>query len=124
MRDTRGFTLVELLVAITVLSVGILALAASSGSITRSLTGSRNATAAAQLAARRVDMLRAAAASTRPRCASPSFAGSAAAVLTGVVTETWTVPTTGQLRDVRVIVSYPRGGGKTAVDTVASLIAC
>ncbi len=46
------------------------------------------------------------------------------AVLTGVVTETWTVPTTGQLRDVRVIVSYPRGGGKTAVDTVASLIAC
>ncbi len=124
MRDTRGFTLVELLVAITVLSVGILALAASSGSITRSLTGSRNATAAAQLAARRVDMLRAAAASTRPRCAAPSFAGSAAAVLTGVVTETWTVPTTGQLRDVRVIVSYPRGGGKTAVDTVASLIAC
>ena len=51
----RGVTLVELLVAMSILSVGLLAIAGVSGSITRSLGESRNETLAATAAMARFE---------------------------------------------------------------------
>lgn len=122
--DTGGFTLVEMLVAVVILSIGALALAAASGGITRTLTGSRTATVASQVASWRLESLRAAAQATTPRCVSAAFTSSASPLVSQGVTEQWVVPASGSLRVVRVTVNYPVGGGKTRTDTVATSVVC
>lgn len=119
-----GFTIVELLVALVVLGVGLLALAAGMGSVTTTLSGSRISTEAVQLATRRMDRLRAAARSTTNPCTAGTFSSSAAPITNAGVTTTWVVPATGTLRRVLVIASYPLGRGRTRVDTLATTISC
>ena len=55
MKPRRGVTLIELLVAMSILSIGLMAIAGVSGSITRSLGESRNETLAATAAAARFE---------------------------------------------------------------------
>ena len=124
MSNRSGFTIVELLVAVVVLGVGLLALAAGMGSVTTTLHGSRITTEAVQLATRRMDRLRAASRSTPAPCTSTTFSSSAAAVVSAGVTTTWVVPASGALRRVLVIASYPIGRGRTRVDTLATTISC
>lgn len=119
-----GFTLVEMMVSVVILSVGVLALAAASGGVTRTLTGSRTATVASQVASWRLETLRAAAQSTTPRCASGAFASSSSPLMSQGVTERWVVPVSGSLRVVRVTVTYPVGGSRTRTDTVATNVVC
>jgi prepilin-type N-terminal cleavage/methylation domain-containing protein len=88
--DDSGMTLVEVLVALVVLSIGVLALTGSSAMINRMIGRGRVETHAALLAAGQMEKLRQAAASTVPRCASPG----------------WTVAPSGKVRRVRVTVSY------------------
>lgn len=123
-RKPSGFTIVELLVALTVLGVGLLALAAGMGSVTTTLHGSRISTEAVQLATRRMDRLRAAARSTPAPCTASTFTSSAAAITNAGVTTTWVVPATGTLRRVLVIASYRLGRGRVRVDTLATTISC
>jgi len=122
--NRSGFTLVEMLVAVVILAVGLLALAGSTGIITRTLHGSRIATQAVQQAQQRIDILRAAARSTPTPCSSPSFASSAGVQLNQGVSMTWSVPPSGGLRTVRVITSYSLGRGRTKVDTLSTNIDC
>lgn len=125
MSDNRsGFTMVELLVAVIVLGVGLLALAAGTGSITRTLHGSRIATQAMQQATERMDRLRAASKSTAAPCTSVNFTSSAAAVTTQGITLTWVVPASGVMRRVLVIASYSLGRNRTRVDTLATNMSC
>jgi prepilin-type N-terminal cleavage/methylation domain-containing protein len=102
---SRGLTLIELLIALIVLGVGILALTGSSSLVTRMLGRGKVETQAALLASRRVEMLRVAAGSTTPRCTSPRFS-SGGPVTDGGLRESWTVSPSGQLRQVRVVVAY------------------
>lgn len=53
-----GFTLVELLVAMMIFAVGMLALAATAGSVTRMMGGAKRQTIAAQVAQSRIEQLR------------------------------------------------------------------
>jgi prepilin-type N-terminal cleavage/methylation domain-containing protein len=123
LRDARaGLTLIELMVSIVILAVGILALAAGSGAVTRTLTGARQATVATQLATLQLDQLRAAAGSTTPRCNSGNFA-SGGPVIRQNVTMNWTVTGTFR-REVRVIFTYPTGGGASRTDSLATIIPC
>ncbi len=122
--NRSGFTLVELLVAVVVLGVGLLALAAGTGTITRTLHGSRIATQAVQLASLRMDLLRAASRSTPAPCTSVTFTSSAAPVTAQGVTMTWVVPAAGALRRVLVIASYPLGRNRNRVDTLATNMSC
>jgi Tfp pilus assembly protein PilV len=98
-------TLVEVLVALIVLGVGVLALSGSSSTITRMIGRGKQETHAAMAASRRVEMLRQAAYSTSPRCTAPEFA-SGGPVIEDVLAQSWTVPSTGLVRRVRVTVSY------------------
>jgi prepilin-type N-terminal cleavage/methylation domain-containing protein len=111
----RGLTLIEVLIALIVLGVGILALTGSSSLVTRMLGRGKVETQAALLASRRVEMLRVAASSTTPRCTSPRFS-SGGPVSDGGLRESWTVSSSGQLRHVTVIVAYLTvRGTRTAV---------
>ena len=104
-RLRAGMTLIEALVALIVLSIGILALSGSSSLITRMIGRGKAETHAAMAASRRVEMLRQAAQSSTPRCTAPEFA-SGGPVLEDGLTQSWTVPSAGSIRRVRVTVSY------------------
>jgi prepilin-type N-terminal cleavage/methylation domain-containing protein len=119
-----GFTLIETLVAIVILGIGMLAMAATSGAITTTLTGSRYATQATQLANLQMEQLRALSRSTAVPCAAAGFASSGATVVAQNVSISWVVPATGASRRVRVITQYPLGRGRTRTDTLLTLISC
>ena len=113
-----GFTLVEVLIALVVLSVGILALTGSSAVVNRMIGRGKIETHAALLAAQRVESLRLAAASTSPRCTSPTFRGGGPMWDDGLK-QTWTVDPAGTPRRVRVTVTYLtiRGARSAVLET-------
>lgn len=117
-RSSPGFTLVEVLVALVILGVGILALTGSSALVTRMIGRGKVETQAALAASRRLEMLRLAAGATDPRCTSADFA-SGGPVSQGRLTESWTVAPTGSPRRVRVTVTYltVRGSRSAVLET-------
>ena len=104
-QSSAGFSLVEVLVAIVVLGVGIIALVGSSAMVTRMIGRGKVETRAAQVASRRLETLRLAAYSTSPRCTAAGFI-SGGPTTTSNVTESWVVPTVGKVRSVQVNVTY------------------
>ena len=83
----RGFTLVELVVAIILLSIGIIGLASTAGYVTRQMAGSSVQTIAASVAQNRVDSL------TSIGC-SRLTSGTTGSATTRGISETWTVKDT------------------------------
>lgn len=118
--NTRGFTLAEVLVAVMILSVGLLAIAASSGSVYRMLGYGKLSTQAAHIASTRLELLRRAANNTTPRCTG--LAGGTDTVTEGII-ETWTVSGTGLTRAVIVVVATPTGHGP-AHDSIFATLDC
>lgn len=118
-----GFTLIELIVAVVILTFGLLSLAAGTTVISRTLNRAKTATLASQVAQRRLDMLRAASTATLPRCQSAAFVSGGPVTTRGVV-ERWVVPTTGFTRTVLVVATYRLPAGRQKTDTLASLIQC
>lgn len=98
-----GFTLIEVLVAVTVLAVGVVAMAGSAAAVTRMIGRGKIDTRAAQLATLKVDSLRVAAYATTPRCTALVNGGPAT---TDRVTLSWTVTPTPTGRTVSVSASY------------------
>jgi prepilin-type N-terminal cleavage/methylation domain-containing protein len=117
-----GFTLVEVLVAVVVLGIGIVAMAGTSGVVTRMIGRGKIDTRAVQVASQRLENLRLAAYSTTPRCTAVGFA-SGGPVTANSVTTSWVVPNAGATRTVTVTVSYatPRG---TRSETLTTIIKC
>ena len=106
--NNRGFSLIEVMVAMLILTVGVMGLAASATSITR-MTGEGGRTGgAAAVASSRFELLRATA------CASLA-SGTATS---GKYSESWTVSSSGQLVTVAETVTYVRGrASRSAVFT-------
>ena len=116
-----GFTIVEAVVALAVLSVGILALIGSAALTNRMLANGRHATRAGQVAAARIERLRQIAFSTAPACTGADW-GSGSAVGPGIA-ETWQIvgPVDGPARRVMVVVRSGRAGSS---DTIVSGMLC
>ena len=117
----RGFTLVEVLVAVVVLGIGITALVSSSAMVTRMIGRGQMETRAAQVASERLERLRRIAYSTSPKCSSGSFANGGPVASQGV-TESWTLSGTSP-RVVTVTVSYKTVRG-THTDVLTTRIWC
>jgi len=114
-----GFTLIEVLIAIGILSVGILALLQTAASITVMLRDGRLRTMASAIAASRIDNLRLAAASTTPTC-SALTSGSATSTKGS---ETWTVAGAGRSRTVTATVTISNGPRQLGM-TVRGTLLC
>jgi prepilin-type N-terminal cleavage/methylation domain-containing protein len=123
-RSTRGFSLVELLVSIVVLSTGVLLLAGGSIFVTRNLARARMNTVAGAMAQAKADELRAVAAVGAPACRSPLFAGSTSPTTSAGVTMSWTVGSGASMRTVRVITSYRVSSTRTRTDTLTARVPC
>ena len=121
-RERNGFTMVEIIMAIVVLSFGIVVLSSSASGISRMLGSGQGKTRAAAVASARVEYLRNVAMSTTPLCTSASLSGGTAVQPAGV-TEEWTVTGNGSIRVVQVIVKY-RNGPRPQADTLGAVIAC
>jgi prepilin-type N-terminal cleavage/methylation domain-containing protein len=112
--NERGFSLAEVMIAMVILTVGVLGIAASSAAITKmSSEGGRQGGAAA-VAESRIEAL------TAVNCTAIAATGSAT---TGKFTETWAVTSSGLLRTVTVNVTYPSGRA-TRTSTYVAYISC
>jgi prepilin-type N-terminal cleavage/methylation domain-containing protein len=117
----RGFTLVEVLLALVLLVVGVLALVGSSALVSRMIGQGRQVTLAAQAATGRLEWLRQLARSSSPPCTDPRF-GSDDSAASGVNLR-WMVPGAGTVRQVVLAVEYRIPGGM-AQDTLLAALLC
>ena len=112
----RGFSLIEILVALTILSVGLLGLAGASVTVTRLLGDGRWSTTTMSSASSRIELLRAAA---RDSAGCASVRGGSAP-LPGGLSERWTISPGTRSVGVEVVVS----GRRRRVDTLSAVIPC
>ena len=118
--DRSGFTLIEVLVAVVMLGLGVVALASSSAMATRMIGRGKMETRAAQMAGRRLELLRLTAYSTTPRCTALADGGPQTA---DNVTESWTITGAGPTRTLTVAVSHATVSG-VHNDTLQSMVEC
>ena len=124
----RGFTIIEVMLAVVLLTIGVMALVGSSALVTRMIGKGKESTIAVQVATARFEKLRTIAASTASPCSAAGFASgrASASPATGGVAEVWTVgaaPAAGTGRDVTVYVTY-RNNRKTITDTITTTFLC
>ncbi len=117
-----GFTLIEVMVAIVILSVGLLALAGATANVTRMIGHGKWATVASQVAMQRLENVRRVAYSTSPACTSSALIGGSATLGSGV-SETWSITGSGNTRQVLLAVTYP-GAVRTTTDTITTILRC
>ena len=124
MNNRSGFTLIEVMVAIIILSVGVLGLISTSALVTRMIGRGNMTTKATQLAQTRLEILRQQALASSPSCTALGASGSSAGP--SGMSEAWTVTTpsgTTNIRQFRVIVTYPIAKG-TRADTMITQVRC
>jgi prepilin-type N-terminal cleavage/methylation domain-containing protein len=119
-RDEAGFTLVEILVAVVVLGVGVIALLGSSSMVTRMIGEGKHVTLAVNYGERRLETLRRAASSSA--CAAGIANGNRAWAGDGV-SEAWTVSGAGKTRQVVERVTFATHGQVKTV-TLRTSIPC
>ncbi len=99
----RGATLVELIVAMVLLSIGLFSVVGSSGSVVKQLGGGRNQTVAASIAQARLDSL------TSIGCQSltPGGATTSGTSTSRSIKETWTVIDGFNVKNIRITMTVP-----------------
>jgi prepilin-type N-terminal cleavage/methylation domain-containing protein len=120
--EPRGFALVEVILAIVLLTVGVMALVGSSAMATRMIGRGGRATEVAHVAGSRAEVLRRVAAGTTPRCGG--LADGTAGWPGGVVERWMVLGAAGDpARDVRLTLDYRVPGGNRT-DTFTLSLDC
>jgi type II secretory pathway pseudopilin PulG len=117
-----AFTLVEVAVALVVLSVGVLALLGSAALMSRMIGRGRQSTLVGQVAATRIERLRQVAFATIPPCTGTEWRSDCA--IGPGLTESWQIlDPAGPARRVRIVLRarHPTG---TSTDTVITGFLC
>jgi prepilin-type N-terminal cleavage/methylation domain-containing protein len=96
-QSQRGFTIIEMLIAVVIFSVGLLALAGTAAVIMTTLTTTQSRSIATSVAESRFERIGA------TPCLSRDFGGTA---VTRGITETWTLVRLARADDVTVAVTY------------------
>ena len=95
----RGFSLIELIVAILILTVGILGLAATAGQVTKMVAWGGRYGSSAVVASSQLEQLR----------ATPCVSLANGTATKGIYSLSWTITASGTLRTMTLTVSYPNG---------------
>lgn len=122
MKPSRsGFTIVEVLIAIIVLAIGVLALASSAGGTTRMMMSGQRKTRSVSVATSTLDSLRQKAYSASPKCSGLVGGSSSSSAYGTMISRAWTVTGTGTDRNIVITTSYRLGPvlkGDTLVATI------
>ena len=123
MRPRAGFTIVEIVVAIMVTAVGLLALAGTAALVTRMLARGRRAEVAALFAQQRLERARVAACAPDSTGRVPGAEvlrrGGAAAAR-----NTWSFANVAGAIRIRVVTEYSVAPGRARADTLETRVAC
>ena len=109
-----GFTLIELMVATIIFTIGVLAMMSSAGSVMTMMGGSQRRTVAAAVADARFERMRA-------QSCTQHVAGTQ---VTQGVRETWQIVPLVLADDVTVVVTYPASGGRIVTQTYRTFVPC
>jgi len=116
LRSRGGFTIVELVVAIIIITVGVLALATGSAGVAKQMRAGNQSSIAAVVAQSRMETIRSLG------CSSLSSTGSAT---TRGMTENWTITwISARARSVKESVTYVPRAQKTAAVVLRSVVPC
>ncbi|MBI4500278.1 MAG: prepilin-type N-terminal cleavage/methylation domain-containing protein [Gemmatimonadetes bacterium] len=113
MSDTRGFTITEVVIAIVILSVGILGLAGTAASVTRMVGRSQQDGKTASLASERFEILRSL------NCTAVAGGSSTS----GQYSVTWSVTDVTNGKQATIMVTGPTATG-TRSNTFTQIISC
>jgi prepilin-type N-terminal cleavage/methylation domain-containing protein len=117
----RGFTIVEVVVAMMIMTVAVLALASTSGLVSKMMLRGHNAEMASAFATRRLDQLRMSGCTARVNGADTLYRGASNwAALNNWV---WTDAGKGTYR-VKVTTQYRSSGGTTGTNISETSISC
>jgi prepilin-type N-terminal cleavage/methylation domain-containing protein len=118
--DRRAFTVVEVLIAIVIFAVGLLALATGLVVSGRMVEGGRRAALAASLAKQRIEQLRANACTSR-LAGSESFPAAGRPLVTNAWT--WRAADSGTHR-IMLVTRYVVARNKARTDSLVSVVMC
>jgi hypothetical protein len=118
----NGFTIAEAMVAVVVLTVGVLALVGSAALMSRMIGQGRHSTRTGQTAAARIEWLRQIAFSTVPACTGAEWRSDSAGG--PGLAESWQIlDPAGTARRVRIVLRSRHSTG-TSIDTVITGFLC
>jgi prepilin-type N-terminal cleavage/methylation domain-containing protein len=121
-QSERGFTLVEVLIAVVVLGIGVMALVGSSALVTRMVGRGISETKAAEAANRRLESMRLLAYSTSPRCTAGTFV-SGGPQTTNLIRERWIVSVASKVGTITDTVTHRTAKG-THTDVLTTRVEC
>lgn len=117
-RNRQGFTIAEILLAVTIILIGVLAFVGTSAATARMLTRGNRATKASFYAQERLEILAA------TRCAN--LANGTATSAGGIYSHAWTISDalSNNSKRIRLITSYQPRAGFTRADTSEMSVIC
>lgn len=122
MKNERGFTIIEVIIAIIVLTVGLLGLVTTAALVTRMIARGQRSAVAATYAAQRMERMRPAACIPAQQVPGSEslYRGS-----TRVATNDWTFANAGNNTfRLRVITTYLTSNNRTRTDTLETSVSC
>ena len=111
--NRRGYTIVELLVAVMIFSIGLLAMAGTASVILSTLTSTQSRTIAASVAESRFERVR----------ATPCVNRAAGSALSRGISEAWTLDRLARADDVTVNVTF-LSNRRQRTETFRSFLPC
>lgn len=119
-QNQRGFTIIEIIIAIIVLTVGVLGLVTTAALVTRMIGRGQRSAVATAFGSRRLEQLRARACTARPNGSDTLYRGS-----TWVAFNTWTFTDAGnQNFRLKVVTTYKTTKNRVRRDSTETTIPC
>lgn len=122
-KNARGFTIIEVVIAICILSIGILGLAGTAASVTRMVGRSQQYGKASSLASERFEILRAQVAPTPANLGANCATLPGGSSTSGTYTVAWTSAAVTNGWQVSIVVTSRTARG-TKTDTFTQILTC